>query len=304
MKLPGSISKVAFFIVAISAFAFFGWSYFIEPRMLVTNSYDLCLKNWDPALNGYKIVAISDIHAGSNNVTEAKLRDIVRKTNEINPDLIVILGDFVSNTSWDRKNIKMPVELIASNLKGFYAKDGVYAVLGNQDDAFDSGTVKNELRKAGITVLADEAIRINRSGKIIDIVGIPDGLNVDLGSPEKYTKAARESLLALGNVKGNVIVLTHNPDSIDYINGDLAVSPNTSLLIAGHTHGGQVSLPFIGPPVVLASSYGQKYAAGHVYDENYETDMFITTGIGTSVVPFRFGVPPEISVLNLYASSN
>lgn len=304
MISPPKIVKLIIYFITFLILAFLGWSYLVEPKMLVTNSYDLTLKNWDPTLNGYKIVAISDIHAGSNNVSEAKLQDIVKKANEVNPDLIVILGDFVSNSIWDRQTLKMPVEVLAKNLTGFRARDGVFAVLGNQDDSYNADLVRSELKKAGIEVLVDDVIRIDRHGKKIDVVGIPDGLHIDLEKPKEYTDPARQCLNALGTEKSNVIVLTHNPDSIDYMYGDLAVSPNTSLLIAGHTHGGQIRFPFIGPPVVLASSFGQRFAAGHVYDEFYETDMFITTGIGTSVVPLRFGVPPEISVLKLYASSN
>jgi len=105
-------------------------------------------------------------------------------------------------------------------------------------------------------------------------------------------------ILAKTNQEGNLIVLVHNPDYFDVVTGELLISNNLSLVLAGHPHGGQVYLPILGRPIV-PSTYGQKYATGHT--EKSERDMFVTTGIGTSNVPIRFGFPPEIVVLTIYA---
>jgi uncharacterized protein len=107
-----------------------------------------------------------------------------------------------------------------------------------------------------------------------------------------------KKVLAEDEQKGNLIVLVHNPDYLPVITGDLLISNDLSLILAGHTHGGQCRFPLIGAPVV-PSEYGQKYVAGHIREQ--ETDMFVTTGIGTSKIPARFGVPPEISILKIYA---
>src|SRR5207248_10178517 len=90
---------------------------------------------------------------------------------------------------------------------------------------------------------------------------------------------------------GDVIVLEHSPDILPVITGDLSISPDLKLILAGHTHGGQVWFPVLGS-LIVPSSYGQRYAYGHVYENN--VDMFVTTGIGTSILPIRFMVPPEI----------
>jgi predicted MPP superfamily phosphohydrolase len=82
------------------------------------------------------------------------------------------------------------------------------------------------------------------------------------------------------------------------ITGQFSISKDLKLILAGHTHGGQIWFPIIGSPIV-PSGYGQKYAFGHVRD--YDMDMFVTTGIGTSILPFRFLVPPEIAVLTISA---
>jgi hypothetical protein len=297
-RIIGSTFLLSFLTLSSLVFC---WSYWIEPSRLIVADYELRLRNWDPALNGYKVVAISDIHGGSNGASEAKLKELVERANALDPDLILLIGDFVSSSLNDRKAIKMPVEAVASNLKGFRARDGVFAVLGNQDDAYDPQSVRVNLEKAGITVLENEAVRVERSGRYVDILGMPDGLHIELDAPEAYYGPAVNALRKLGPEKGNVILFTHNPDSIDYIAGGVSTPTDVGLFLAGHTHGGQISLPFVGPPVVLGSSFGQRFAKGFVRDEVYKTDMFITSGIGTSVLPFRLGVPPEISVLHLYS---
>ncbi|HEY2866123.1 MAG TPA: metallophosphoesterase, partial [Pyrinomonadaceae bacterium] len=122
--------------VAVIGLLLLGYSYFIEPRRLVINQQTLAIHGWDPAFNGFKIVAIGDIHAGSNAVDEAKLREIVKLTNRQNADLVVLLGDYVSQASTllhGKHALKMPLETIAENLAGLTAKYGVVVVTGNHD---------------------------------------------------------------------------------------------------------------------------------------------------------------------------
>jgi predicted MPP superfamily phosphohydrolase len=97
---------------------------------------------------------------------------------------------------------------------------------------------------------------------------------------------------------GDIILLEHSPDILQVVSGAFSISPQLRLMLAAHTHGGQVWLPILGTPVV-PSGYGQKYVHGHVLDNN--VDMFVTSGVGTSVLPFRFMVPPEIAVLTITA---
>jgi len=95
---------------------------------------------------------------------------------------------------------------------------------------------------------------------------------------------------------GDIIALEHSPDILPVITGDLSISPDLKLILAAHTHGGQVWFPIFGTPIV-PSSYGQKYSYGHIRENN--VDMFVTSGIGTSVLPIRFMMPPEIAVLTI-----
>lgn len=259
------------------------YSYFIEPARLTVHSEDLKIPHWSAKLDGLKIVAISDIHGGSNYITEDKIRELVNLANAQNPDLIVLLGDYVSQKSGMHGELKMLSETVAANLKGLQAKYGVYAIVGNHDWWFDETKVRGEFESAGIKVLENEIVPIQINGESVWLWGIED-----------YWKKRRVPLEAFDKipVKENIIALTHNPDSL------LKSPTEISLMLAGHSHGGQFKFPLYG---AIAFVNDPRFMAGEAVVDGKH--VFVTTGVGTTGPPVRFRVPPEIAVLRLFAAN-
>ena len=257
---------------------------YLEPYRLVVKEVSLNVPNWSRELNGFKIVAVSDIHGGSHAVTEERIRTITEQINAQNPDIVVLLGDFVSQVDEDKsiraRDLKMPIETIAKNLSGLKANYGVFVAIGNHDWGFDQKKCRTEFEKVGFTVLENETKSFEVHNKTVTILGIEDFW--------KRGKVDVKDVLDKLPTLENIIGITHNPDSFDQTPESLAI------LLAGHTHGGQVNFPFIGAPIVPAK---KEYTAGHV--EKNGKNLFVTSGIGTSGLPFRFRVPPEIVVITL-----
>jgi predicted MPP superfamily phosphohydrolase len=296
------IWRISYFVLALLALLLLAlsYAYFIEPSRLVVNERSITIAGWPRGLDGFKVVAIGDIHGGSNAVDEAKLRRIVELANDQNADLIVLLGDFVSQAGKGdptKRALRMPVETIAANLAGMKARYGVVAVMGNHDDWYNGDEVTGALRGDGYTVLSDEISNIHHNGVPIRILGLKDQLHIPAWL--KYSNKLKELIAADGG-SGPIIVLEHSPDILPIVTGDLSISPDLKLILAAHTHGGQVWLPIVGTPIV-PSSYGQKYSYGHINENG--VDMFVTSGVGTSILPIRFMMPPEIAVLTLRSAN-
>jgi predicted MPP superfamily phosphohydrolase len=244
-----------------------------EPSSLLVASYQI---RTSPRLKGLRIAVISDLHAGAPFIDIQKVDRIVDMTNATRPDVVLLAGDYVVTGMLGSRHIA--IEEIAKHLRGLRSRLGVYAVIGNHDRWENAQHISDALLGVGISVLENRSI--NTGG--VTIVGIGDSV----------THASNVSL-AMAGVSKDAICLTHSPDIF------LQLPPTCGLTIAGHTHGGQVKLPLVGRPAVsvLGSRYGQRYAIG-VVREGPKT-LFINSGIGTSLLPIRFGVPPEISLLEL-----
>jgi predicted MPP superfamily phosphohydrolase len=257
------------------------WVFWIEPASLTVSEERIALP-WAsrPPL---KIAVLTDLHIGSPFNGLAKLQDTVARTNAAEPELICILGDLVIQGVVGGRFVAP--EPIAAELKALQARLGVVAVLGNHDGWFDHDRVQRALERNGIRVVEETAMRFDTAGGPLWIAGISD------------TWTGRHDIAkALSAVADDepVILLTHNPDVFP------EVPERVSLTLAGHTHGGQVRLPFIGRPIV-PSRFGQRFAAGHVVEGRRH--LYVATGIGTSILPVRFRVPPAVAILTLVSQS-
>jgi predicted MPP superfamily phosphohydrolase len=271
------------FLIVIIAIAFVAlWAFVIEPNRIVIRNQEIKLAGLPAAFNGVRIVAISDLHAGSKYIDAAKLDKVVSMINATKPDMIVILGDFIARD--ENEKLLMEPEITAGKLKELRAPLGVFAVLGNHDWLFDGDRVTRVLTNAGIKVLESDVAQVTKDGQSIWLLGVPDF----------WTRQPIDLRTALDKINspGPVIALTHNPDVFPQL------PPNVVLTLAGHTHGGQVMIPLIGRPIV-PSRYGARYAVGHIVENGRH--LFVTPGIGTTGMAVRFLVPPEISVLTLRA---
>lgn len=258
------------------------WAFWLEPASLTVSEERITLPGWTS--QPFRVGILTDLHIGSPFYGMAKLRDIVDRTNAAHPDAICILGDLVIQGVVGGHFVAP--EEIATALKRLSAPHGVFAVLGNHDGWLSRERVQAALERNGIRVLEDTAVRLDMPAGPVWFSGISD-----LWTGEHDIAAA----LAKVNEDGApLILLTHNPDVFPTV-------PNrVTLTLAGHTHGGQVWLPFIGRAIV-PSRFGQRFAAGLVVEGGRH--MFVATGLGTSILPVRFLVPPAVTILTLTPGS-
>ena len=251
----------------------------IEPGWVVTRETRVPIARWPEELGPLRIAALADLHTGAPHITVEKVREIVASVNAERPDLIVLLGDYVIHGVAGGRFV--PIEQTAAALRDLRAPLGVFAVLGNHDWWYDGSRCARALEAAGIHVLEDAAAAVTVRGHPLWIAGVGEVRT----RPASLTRA-----LAPVPEGAPVIVLTHNPDLF------VRVPPRVLLTLAGHTHGGQVNLPVLGR-LIVPSHHGDRYAIGHIQEEG--RDLFVSPGIGTSIIPVRFRVPPEISLLTV-----
>jgi uncharacterized protein len=255
------------------------WAFWWEPARLIVVRRTIAIHPWQREHDGLKVAVLSDLHVGAPQKNLESLKEIVRTINAEKPDLILMLGDFVIQ-GVSGGHFVSP-EPIASELAGLRAPLGVVSVLGNHDWWYDGVRVRHALENRGIRVLENENLRVAYNGRTFWICGLAD----------LWTRGDR-LLPTLDDLADNdpILVLTHSPDVFPEMPG------RVSLTLAGHTHGGQVNLPIIGRPIV-PSKFGQRYAYGLVEENGRK--LYVTSGIGTSILPVRFRVPPEVVVLTL-----
>jgi predicted MPP superfamily phosphohydrolase len=263
----------------------------VEPGWLQRTATSIRLPRLPSALDGLSVALLSDLHVGPH-VSPAQVRRAVTITNGSGPDVIIVAGDFVSQSA--SHSNACAVELAALR-----APHGVFAVLGNHDVWTDADAVAANVSAAGLHVLRDERVPIETNGSRLWLLGIEDtgymGGGFDTFRARWAGAEARLRELLTAIPPGEpCLLLVHNPDFTE-----MAAPGEVDLALCGHTHGGQVRLPFVGPPVV-PSCFGAKYAAGLVQGPG--TLVYVTRGVGLIAPRVRFNCRPEVSLLRLHAA--
>lgn len=242
---------------------------------LRVNRQMIHIPNLDPALEGLRVVLMSDFHH-SWWVPAERIREAVRTANALQPDLVALTGDFIHRGSaWPDGCFR--------ELARLRARHGVFGVLGNHDHSGGAaGASRRAMAAAGIPELRNSGVDIRRAGGEFRVAGIPDLWH---GRPNLH------QALGSGGTVASALLLSHNPDFAESLN-----DPRVALMLSGHTHGGQIRLPLVGAPWT-PSRFGTRYLAGLC--RGPQSRVFVTTGVGASFPPVRFGAPAEIACLTL-----
>lgn len=234
---------------------------------------------------GMTIAFLVDTHHGPF-VSLDYLRGVVAMTNRLGADLVALGGDFIQRQrSWyyppDRPYVRPGIGVLAD----LRAPMGRFAVLGNHDNWVGGDFTRQVLAEHGIRDLSNTGVWLERGGTRLRLCGVED-----------RTTSQEDFPAAIGDTRPEdaCIMLAHNPDSVEEFH-----DPRVGLVLSGHTHGGQVVLPFVGAPAV-PSSYGQRYVSG--FKQGPSTKVYISRGVGTIAPPVRFNCPPEVTFITLRAA--
>ncbi len=252
----------------------------IEPNWIEINSLQLTLPNLASEFNGYRIVQISDIHRDQW-MNPRRLKRIVRLVNQQKPDLVAITGDLVT------RNLPQLIPTLTVSLANFTPKDKTVAVLGNHDYENDTQAIITALKQSNIIYLGNDIYTLKRGNAMLHIAGVDD---VQMG------KSCLDLVMQQLPQEGAAILLAHEPDFAT----TSAATGRFDLQLSGHSHGGQLRLPFMKPPVLppLAKKYYLgEYQVGNMF-------LYTNRGLGMTGLHLRLFARPEITVFSLVAPKN
>lgn len=261
----------------------------VEPWDLRVTRYDIAIPDLLDALVGIRLVQISDTHLGPR-IPASFIRDAVDRAIALAPDVVLLTGDYVHNgPRWIEPAARLFVPLIAPGR-------AVVGVLGNHDWWAGGEQMSNALARIGVRMIDNSRCYFDPSARTITNAPTADVLC--LAGVGDLVEDRVDFDAALAGVPDTVprLLLAHRPDTAELHELRAARPPRIDLMLCGHTHGGQVRLPFIGTPVV-PSRYGSKYAAGLAQGPSCR--VLTSRGVGMSILPLRFGVPPEIVEITL-----
>jgi predicted MPP superfamily phosphohydrolase len=253
-----------------------GWAYWTAIADPVVREAHLALPGWPAGAPPVRAVLLADLHVAGPDMPPARLARIVGQVNALRPDLVLIAGDFISDKRASTRHY--PQAEAAAPLAGLRAPLGVFAVLGNHDHWRDAAGARAALAAAHV--------------RLLDNAAAPVGPLALGGLDDAFTRHAdlAATLDAMRALPGARILLSHSPDPFP------SLPPDVGLMLAGHTHCGQVRLPFIGALKTM-SAYGQRYACGLIREHG--RTLIVTAGLGTSGLPLRLGGVPDLWLIRL-----
>lgn len=271
------------FLVAASivGFALLAWAYAVATSDPVVRRAEVALAAYPQGAERLRALLISDIHVAGPDMSPRRLASIVRQINALAPDVVLIAGDLVSDKRFATRYYSL-VEAVAP-LSKLRPRLGTFAVLGNHDYMRNAPEARAALAAAGVTVLDNEAARAGP----LAIGGLDDAFT---GHDDVAATVAE--MRKLGGVP---VVLSHSPDPFPKMPADIG------LMLAGHTHCGQIRLPLIGAPTYM-SRHGDRYGCG-IVRENGKT-LIVSAGLGTSMLPLRLGAVPDMWLIEIGAASD
>jgi uncharacterized protein len=300
-----SIVKVgAGFLLAGASGA--AYARYIEPGgALALTRYRLHPPGWTTGLS-LRIAALSDLHCGGAHMSLQRIEQIVEATHALEPDIVVLLGDYITRKASNVHDVSP--QQWSRALGRLKAPLGVHSILGNHEFWDDpvvqrrgSGDpyAKLALLDVGVPVLENEAVRLTKDGKPFWLAGLADQIAFQVG----YDRVRGGLFRGLHDLPGTlaqaadgapIILLAHEPDIFAQVPARMPTQ-NIALTLSGHTHGGQVRL--LGWSPYIPSAYGSRYAYGHIKEN--DNDLIVSAGLGTSGLPIRLGIPPEIVVVEV-----
>jgi uncharacterized protein len=272
---------------ALGAAALVADSVLLEPNRPQIVRQEIALRRWPAELNGFSIALLSDFHYDPY-FSIHPMQTAVPMVNALHPDLVVLTGDFVSIPPFHRyaRRAALTAGPCSQILRQLQSPHGLWAVLGNHDDETDPVIITNILRSAGISVLANESAPIEVKGSRFWLSGVNDVLSRTSDLHATLAKVPRDEVSVL---------LAHEPDYADFVSRH-----PVDLQLSGHSHGGQIRLPFL--PPLFEPALARKYIAG-LYSIGPLT-LYTNRGLGTVGIPARFDCPPEITLLSLRRAVN
>lgn len=255
---------------------------FLETELERVVRTPLHLPNLPAAFAGTTIAFLSDLHH-SQVVPRAYLERVVARTNALQPDFILLGGDYVTaGRKYRPLQGHRYIDPCFDILKNLRARTAIFGVTGNHDSWAGLDHIHAGMLRAGIFDLTNRGFWLEKNGARLRLGGVGDFATQHQNLPAALAEATTDDA---------VLLLTHNPDFAEYIR-----DPRVGHVLSGHTHGGQIVLPFLGAPLV-PSGFGQKYRYGLVQAPH--TKIYVTSGVGVLPFPFRLNCPPEIALLTL-----